>query len=207
MRHLIIVVTLLASVRIACAQYKYTRSVSLLFATTDGQPITEGDLTISNADDKAVVSGRFRNGQTVDLPPGEYRASFFASFVEPTAKTFVVDDERNLLVIGCPKKLDDVPLQLTSLTVRLDLTKYGFCPSDRFVWAKLMGIFSDASREQLIDKFGLTTFRDLKPGMYLLLIINGKEIRATTTVTTNGASSEVRPPLQPCLASNPPWPK
>jgi hypothetical protein len=199
------------------------RGISVAFATlavsvsSFGQkdPPQSSSVTFEFVDNRggAPLSGRFvidsSNGRvydakvtqevTVRLPYGKYLILYEDAIYSPVSREVKVDQPEAFFVVSEPLNnfvsdvTDGTP---SAISVRVQPIKT--CSPGGALWAKLVGVYSVYSAERKIGPNGFALFDGIDDGQYLLMIVDGTQIRATQPVRTDRKVTTVSVTPQDC---------
>jgi hypothetical protein len=163
-----------------------------------------GYLTVRSAD-AIILEHRpvDRRAVTLSVPYGKYTVTFEGGTVRPRTREMVVDRSEVLLVLGTRVSdvvghfADSVP---TGISIRVNPSRK--C-SQGPIWAKVIGVFSDYSAERTVNSYGYALFEPVEPGQYMVLVMEGPQVRAKQLVTVVGKTLTAEVQLDECsLADN-----
>jgi hypothetical protein len=97
---------------------------------------------------------------------------------------------------GMARIVLDAPNDPVSVSLRVQ--NPATCTRGGFLWAKLTGLFSDYSAERKISTHGFALFEPVEVATYIVMVIDGEQVRALQPVKTWGQVTNVDISLTPC---------
>jgi hypothetical protein len=170
--------------------------LTILVASNVGGPVRTGSLSVTR-NGRQVYSAEIKSGAMVRLPYGDYTVDFKAFGWKPVHKQIKVEKPEGLIVLGAIgedlMEIRDVPVAIT-----LKVSPSTSCSADSEMWAKLVGVFSDYSTQEKVGPYGITLFDSIDAGTYVVMIVDGKRVRAVQAVTTKSRVTVVPLTLLEC---------
>lgn len=172
--------------------------LTIYVSSTLGSPLPAGRLSIS-ADSRKVlsISGMLAE-RTVTLPFGEYQVTFETEFLKPVRRSVTVDSLETFLVLATNMADTVLDVESKPVGISLKIQPNTSCRPGGFLWARLVGVFSDYISERKIEPFGFALFEPLEVGQYVVIVVDGKTVRAIKPVDTSGPVTVVNLELPPC---------
>lgn len=180
-------------------------TVNLRILVVDGSGSqVSGRLIVKSDDDSVLYSGEPGRSVTLQVRAGRYRIAFESGFFEPANRDIVVErsDYLAVLTTHLSRFALETPTEPEGITVKV--IPGDVCNPGEFLWAKLAAVFGNYSADRLIKpagNAGVVLFEPVEPGTYILTVIEGKRLRAVTTVNTNLSLSRLTSldlPLESC---------
>ena len=181
----LIAVVLLASA--ASGQDLSMASLTLLFRDTLGNPVPPGVLTVLPVEGAAIYSGSVSSGANIHLPPGRYTFIFKTKFFQDSKREVTIDGQDVLITMTV--RSDDYVLDMPMnkpVSVSFKITNAKSCSAADMLTAKMTAVFSDTTYERRLMPGGYLLFEPVEVGTYILVVLDGKEVRALRAITTNG---------------------
>ena len=158
----------------------------------DHQPI-KGRLIV-DSDNGRSYDATVTREITIRLPYGDHRVSFIPDGFRETNRLIAVDQPEHFYVI--PLSVGDaIPLidnagPTKPILLRAQIAPLKTCNGGEFLWAKLIGVYTDYSEIQRIRPDGSVTFQGESPDLYMLLILDGSEVRASRVLL--GGTTQIK---------------
>lgn len=170
-----------------------------------GLQMPGGKLLIRNGEGKSIFSEVAQDTATVRLPYGRYTVSFETPFFQRVVREIDISRPEPFLVLGAEMDRFVLDGKNDPVAVSVSVTPSSSCRPDGLVWAKIIGVFSTNSFEQRIKpagSVGVALFEPMEVGTYLIVVIDGSIVRATTFIETKKPLTVVSLSLSPCPPSS-----
>jgi hypothetical protein len=163
-----------------------------------GERLPAGRLSIVSSQGSTAYSSEVARSASVPLPYGRYTVSFETGFFQPVRREVVIDQPECFIILAA--HMDRIVLDTPHDPVKVSLRVIpsASCSSDGFLWAKLVGVFSEYAAERRFLSAGFALFEPVEVGTYLVMVLDGRNVRATKVFKTDRRVTVVELPLSPC---------
>jgi hypothetical protein len=173
---------------------------TLTISVTDnrGARIPAGRLSISSPDGSIKYSSEFQNLGAISLPYGRYIVSFKTDFFQMVSREVLINQPECFMALAAhmDRVVLDIPHDPISVSVRIK--PEASCSPGGFLWAKIIGIFSDYEAERRFGPSGFALFEPVEFGKYQIIVIDGTSVRASSSFETGSSVTAIDLPLSPC---------
>lgn len=173
-------------------------SVTFEFVSNRGGAPLSGRFVIDSSNGR-VYDAKVTQEVTVRLPYGKYLVLYEDSIYSPVSREVRVDQPEAFFVLSEPLNnfvSDEADGKPSAISVRVQPIQT--CSPGGALWAKLVGVYSAYSAERKIGPNGFALFDAIDDGQYLLMIVDGAEVRATQLVKTDRKITTVSVTPQEC---------
>lgn len=172
-------------------------SLTVLLSDYWGHPVT-GRISIVDTHGVSIYDEMVNSRLTIRLTYGRYVVGLMDEFFVPIRREVTIDRDQAFLVL--PARLAEIndaqPDQFTDVSIRVQPASA--CSANTKLWAKMIGVFSDYSATSIISPYGFALFESIYYGRYVLLVLDGEEVRATRFVDPKGKITTVNVELSAC---------
>ena len=156
-----------------------------------------GKVVIIGTDGSKVYDQTVDSVSRVQLPYGTYTVSLDHDVMVPVNRTVTIDRNEVFLILPTRLGSNDAGLNdPTTVSIRVRPNKS--CSGNEILWAKLVGVFSDYSAVNAISANGFALFDRVFYGQYLLIIVDGDQVRATKLIDPKGKLTNIDVELTGC---------
>ena len=187
----------LIAVPILCQRGKAeegTLTVSIM--DSFGSKVGRGMLSIESSGGAVVYSREVQSQAVVRLPYGRYRIEFTANWYQPARRDIVIDSAESFAALAAVFVAQEENYTPGSISIKVDPAKS--CTAEGYLWAKLVGIYTQEAVERHISSRGYALFEPVDRGSYLAIIVDGSKVRATLPIVTKGQITVSTLSLPPC---------
>jgi hypothetical protein len=163
-----------------------------------GGAMPGGRLSIRSRNGVFAYEAGVKSEISVSLPYGEYLVSFRGDFLAPVERGVTVDRPECFTVLATDMDRVVLDVKHDSVSISVRVQPATSCAGGGLLWAKLAGVFSDDSSERRIGSAGFALFDPVEAGTYVLVIVDGPEVRAAQVVVTSGPTTVANVALAPC---------
>ena len=173
--------------------------VTFEFVASTGEEPLSGRFILDSSNGR-VHDGKVTGELTLRLPYGKYLALYQGDFFSPVSREVTVDQPEVLFVLSEPLRnfagIDMPPLEPLAISVRVQPAKP--CAPGTSLWVKLIGVYSTYSAERKIGPNGFALFDTIDDGPYVLMIVDGTQVRALQVVKADRKVTTVSITPQDC---------
>lgn len=160
--------------------------VTVKIVSNLGNQVSEGRLIILKDDGSVAFSQTVAKEATVTLEYGKYLATFETRYWQKAVQEIIVDQPTFFVIMPIFEVAVLTPIFPTSFSVKVQ--PQTICSGESYLWAKLVGIYSHFVREERIGPIGYSPvgyarFHDIVDGRYMIMIVDGNQVRASKVVT------------------------
>jgi hypothetical protein len=163
-----------------------------------GGPLPAGRLSVEDKTGKLLYAARVQGDTTLSLPFGDYVVTFESEFIKQVRRIVKVDKKDTFVVIATD--MDDIVLDIPHdpVGVTIAVRPPPPCQPGNYLWARLVSVFSGWSMERKITPEGYALFEPVESGVYVVIVVEGKTVRSTQPILTNGPLTSVKVNLDKC---------
>jgi hypothetical protein len=163
-----------------------------------GGKLSTGTLSIRSKEGALLYTTNARGEVRTRLPYGDYIVSFMSEFLQPVSRAVTVESPDCFMVLASGMARIVLDGRNDPVSVSLKVQNPSGCTTGGFLWAKLTGVFSDYSTERKVSTHGFALFEPVEVGAYVVMVIDGEQVRALQPVKTWGQVTNVEISLTPC---------
>lgn len=175
--------------------------LTVYLTTAFGGEISGGQLSIKDDGGALVYSHDMYDVKglaTVTLPYGTYSVSYNGPLWLPAQRNVVVDQSVCFLVLALPWGGMELGMPQEPTAISLKVRPQGSCTAGGVLWAKLVDTRSDYARERRIEWNGGALFDSLDYGDYVVVVVDGKQVRGLQHISPTGPVSLLEIALSGC---------
>lgn len=183
----------------ALSQPGHSQSALTVLVVNGFGELETGYITVRSAD-AIILEHRPVDGHpfTVSVPYGKYTVTFEHAILKPRSRQLVVDQPEVLLVLTT--RVSDAVGEFATtgpagISIRIKPT---VACSEGPLWVKVVGVFSDFDGTRSINSYGYALFEPVEPGQYMVMILDGRQVRATQFVKVIGKTGTADIQMQNC---------
>lgn len=172
-----------------------TGTLTVNLSDTQGKGIPGGRLIITSSQGRTVYSENVIGSLTVRLPYGHYSVKFNSDWYTVVTGDVAIDKPQCFLELASTFVPEGGN---TPKSVSIKVSPTASCTGDGVLWAKLVGVYSPKVMERSVGNGGYALFEPLEEGVYVVIIVDGANVRATLPLATKGLVTVVNIKLSPC---------
>jgi hypothetical protein len=154
-----------------------------------GSHLPAGRVVIRSKQGTVVYEATVTNQTQLPLPYGDYTVDFKSDLFKPVRRAVKIDKENCFAVLAT--EMEDIILDVAfdSVAISVRVHPSASCAANGFLWARLMGVFSQYFAETKITQSGFGLFDSVPVGTYIVVVIDEGRVRAAQPITTKGPVS------------------
>ena len=172
--------------------------LTIQLVSTYGRKLSGGNLSIHSETGTLVFSTAIQSQTIVKVPYGGYVVTFKSEFLKSVSRRVQVDRPDVFVVLATNMAEIVLDGRNEPVSVSIRAVPPSSCIPGGFLWAKLIGVYSDYATERPLGSAGYALFEPLEVGTYIIIVIDGREIRALQPVETRGPITVVNLALSAC---------
>jgi hypothetical protein len=169
--------------------------VTFLVVSSFGFPVPEYDLAVWRSEEDRLPVGILRSGTgPLDLSPGRYIVTVWASTCDASIRWVEVSEPEELVVIGLTYMSSGASVTRDRLYyVPVGGTVRGVARTGgELLWLRMRSVYGDFNREVRIDHQGRFTMSEVPNGDYLLSVFQGGELIHTEWISPRDTDGQDR---------------
>jgi hypothetical protein len=194
---LLLVYTAIAAATILGQETKTERgTLTIKLTDTFGSKVSRGILSIKSSGGGVAYSAEAQGQVAVQLPYGRYTVEFGTNWYQPSRRDVVIDSPDSFAELAAIFVVPEENYAPGSISIKIDPAKS--CSAEGSLWAKLIGVYTQDIMERHVSSGGYALFEPVDRGAYIVIVVDGSNVRATSPIMTKGQITTASIALAAC---------
>jgi hypothetical protein len=163
-------------------------TLRFLVADTFGNPVAKFQYILEDTVNDFYFRGTASNTQPIDVPSGSYSLQVSAVGFEVYSARVAIQTRETIIPVGLLIGSITPVKPKSSLLVSVAASN----KPKRASWIKLIELYSDNTKSAQCDEKGVAHIWNLRPGKYVLLVIDSFELRNMRTIELPDGETSIR---------------
>jgi hypothetical protein len=170
-------------------------TLTINLTNTRGVNLLQGKLSVKSSNNRLVYEGEATGQVTVRLPYGRYVVTYEDRVFSSVEREVLIDKSDSFVELAAAF-VPEGGTHPSSISIKV--VPETSCLSDGFLWVKLVGVFSQDTAERRVSSRGYALFEPVEDGAYVIVVVDGTNVRATLPVVTTRQLVTATITLAPC---------